>query len=183
MQEGGERGQKISAEGTVRLSADISRAGAFSECGLGNSSIGQQGRPLPQQLCEFRCSGEGAFGPGGGRGTCAWSREIAPEQLGGDLLRLITHGYADITRIRFPVVVFHRRVAFAQMGVFLFLQRLLDNRLFGEVCHLALQEYVDEVGILVGRRDPEVYRGGRQIRGLDRDPVVGGVYRCGRAGS
>ena len=68
------------------------------------------------------------------------------------------------------------------MGVFLFLQRLLDNRLFGEVCHLALQEYVDEVGILVGRRDPEVYRGGRQIRGLDRDPVVGGVYRCGRAG-
>ena len=55
-------GGKNIRRGTVRLSADISRAGAFSECGLGNSSIGQQGRPLPQQLCEFRCSGEGAFG-------------------------------------------------------------------------------------------------------------------------
>ena len=141
--------------------------GRFQNAAMGIPPSGSRAGRCRSSFANSGAPGRG-FGPGGGRGTCAWSREIAPEQLGGDLLRLITHGYADITRIRFPVVVFHRRVAFAQVGVFLFLQRLLDNRLFGEVCHLALQEYVDEVGILVGRRDPEVYRGGRQIRGLDR---------------
>lgn len=63
MQEGGERGQKISAEGTVRLSADISTCGGVFRMRPWEFLRRQQGRPLPQQLCEFWCSGEGAFGP------------------------------------------------------------------------------------------------------------------------